>query len=44
MSNAVDNKSKVFDKILVSMIKSCVKNIKYDDAEKVINAYIGNYY
>jgi hypothetical protein len=26
------------------MIKSCVKNIKYDDAEKVINAYIGNYY
>jgi hypothetical protein len=35
MSGAVDNKDKVFDKLLVSMVNSCKKNIKYEEAEKV---------
>jgi hypothetical protein len=35
MSGTVD-KAKVFDKVLVSMVNSCIKKINFDEAERVI--------
>ena len=40
MSNAKADKPKVFDKVLVSMVRQCIGKIDYLDVEKVNNTYI----